>query len=103
VLKEGGRDPNLIQRLLTDAGLWIDLQASLKEHVETAFKFRSEDGGLDNDEEALNELPDIIRELNDLIGARLERLSAKSQELIQTVCPRTYLINFCACALMENR
>ncbi len=91
MLKKGGRDPHLIQRLLTDAGLWIDLQASLKAQVETASRFRSEYGGLDGDEDTLNELPGIIREFNDLISARLEGLSVKSQELIQTVCPRNQL------------
>jgi hypothetical protein len=87
VLKKAGGDPRLIRHLLTDAGLWINLQASLKAHVETAYKFTFEYRGRDSGEEALNELPSIIREFNDLIWARLEGLNTKSQELIQTVCP----------------
>lgn len=85
MLRKGGRDPELIQRLLTDAGLWIDLQGHLKEQVDTASEFASEYNGFDSDERSLAELPGLIREFNDVVNDKLERLNAKSQELIQTV------------------
>ncbi|KAK3900984.1 ankyrin repeat-containing domain protein [Staphylotrichum tortipilum] len=84
VLRKGGKDPDLIQRLLTDAGLWIDLQGHLKQQVDTAVEFASEYNGFDSDEMTLAELPGLIREFNNVVNDKLERLNAKSQELIQT-------------------
>ncbi|KAK4150336.1 hypothetical protein C8A00DRAFT_37065 [Chaetomidium leptoderma] len=45
--------------------------------------FKSKYKGFDADDQALNELPGIIRDFANLIGQRLEGLNAKSQELIQ--------------------
>ncbi len=85
MLRKGGKDPDLIQRLLTDAGLWIDLQGHLKEQVDSLTEFASEYKGFDSDEFTLAELPGLIRRFNDVVNDKLERLNSKSQELIQTV------------------
>ncbi|KAK3293059.1 uncharacterized protein B0H64DRAFT_205258 [Chaetomium fimeti] len=89
MLRQGGRDPDLIQRLLVDAGVWIELQDYLKLQVEKLYHFESEYGRLGGTEEKAKKLWDIIQEFNDVISMRLEKLNPKSQELIQTVCPGT--------------
>ncbi|KAK3295306.1 ankyrin repeat-containing domain protein [Chaetomium fimeti] len=83
VLSKGGTDQYMIRRLLADASQWLELQTNLQAHVEAAHEFKSKYKGLDADEQALNELPAMIRDFADLIGRRLEGLNAKSQELIQ--------------------
>jgi membrane protease subunit (stomatin/prohibitin family) len=75
----------MIRRLLADASQWLELQTDLQAHIEAVQEFKSKYKGLDADEQALNELPSIIRDFADLIGRRLEGLNAKSQELIQIV------------------
>lgn len=86
VLKKGGTDQYMIRRLLADGIQWLELQTDLQAHVEAAHEFKSKYKGLDADEQALSELPAIIRDFADLIGRRLEGLNTKSQELIQIVC-----------------
>jgi hypothetical protein len=90
VLKKGGRDQHLIRRLLDEASLWMDLQTYLKAQVDESYKFASDYKDLDDNEEALNKLPGLIRELDEFVRARLERLNATSQDLIQTVRPRRF-------------
>ena len=85
VLKKGGTDQYMIRRLLADASQWLELQTDLQAHVEAVQEFKSKYKGLDADEQALNELPALIRDFADLVGRRLEGLNAKSQELIQIV------------------
>jgi hypothetical protein len=85
VLKKGGRDPHLIRRLLDDASLWMRLQTYLKAQVDEAYKFTSDYKDLDGNEKALSKLPGVIREFDEFISVRLERLNATSQDLIQTV------------------
>jgi hypothetical protein len=90
VLRKGGRDPHLIRRLLDEASLWMDLQTYLKAQVDKAYKFVSDYKDLDGNEEALNKLPGLVREFDEFVKARLERLNATSQDLIQTVRPRRF-------------
>lgn len=85
MLRNGGQDPKLIQRLLTDAGVWIDLQAEIKGQIEVASGFRSKYLGLDSDQGELNKVTNQIEELAVAIGTRLQALGTKSQELIQIV------------------
>ncbi|RYP04797.1 hypothetical protein DL764_004213 [Monosporascus ibericus] len=70
--------------LIPDDG--VDFFTQFLDQLRTRWIRSCEDGEelLADSEAVLNGLPGIIREFADLIGARLEGLNAKSQDLIQT-------------------